>query len=178
MQELSFSYRAKQEIIERINSRDKADACLMGVLLCANKLGTDEISVLTENAMLRDFFVLNVGRILGCDDGVTVGEIQRRGSAVLYDLSITRAQDRLFILDYFQLDESRGMSRDDLPKEKYVETWFLLVGMVCGRHFPCVRQRAQPRKEISHGVRYADAGALQLAGASAYRQLRDNPEAR
>ena len=132
MQELSFSYRAKQEIIERINSRDKADACLMGVLLCANKLGTDEISVLTENAMLRDFFVLNVGRILGCDDGVTVGEIQRRGSAVLYDLSITRAQDRLFILDYFQLDESRGMSRDDLPKEKYYPYVVGGIFLACG----------------------------------------------
>ena len=117
--ELSFSYRAKQEIIERINSRDKADACLMGVLLCANSLSVDEINVLTENPMLRDFFVLNVNRILECDNGVEVIEIQRRNSAVLFDLRITRREDRLFILDYFQLDESRGMTKEDLPKAKY-----------------------------------------------------------
>ena len=71
MEEHSFSYRAKNEIIQRINSRDKADACLMGVLLCANSLNDREITVLTENKLLRDFFVLNVNRILDCDDGDT-----------------------------------------------------------------------------------------------------------
>ncbi|MBO5576324.1 MAG: DNA-binding protein WhiA [Ruminococcus sp.] len=91
----------------------------MGVLLCANSLSVDEINVLTENPMLRDFFVLNVNRILECDNGVEVIEIQRRHSAVLFDLRITRREDRLFILDYFQLDESRGMTKEDLPKAKY-----------------------------------------------------------
>ncbi len=132
MQELSFSYRAKQEIIERINSRDKADACLMGVLLCANSLSDSEITVLTENAMLRDFFVLNVGRILECDDAVEVIEIQRKNTVVLYDLRIKRAQDRLALLDYFQLDESRGMSREDLPKEKYYPFVVGGIFLACG----------------------------------------------
>lgn len=132
--ELSFSLRAKQEIIERINSRDKADACLMGVLLCANELSTDDITVLTENALLRDFFVMNVNRILESSDAVSVTEIQRRNSVVLYDMKITNAGDRLYILDYFQLDESRGMSYDDLPKPKYypyvVGGLFLACGSV------------------------------------------------
>ncbi len=132
MEEHSFSYRAKNEIIQRINSRDKADACLMGVLLCANSLNDREITVLTENKLLRDFFVLNVNRILDCDDGVEVNEIQRKHSAVLYDLCIPRAQDRLFILDYFQLDESRGMSRDDLPKAKYYPYVVGGIFLACG----------------------------------------------
>ena len=132
MEEHSFSYRAKNEIIQRINSRDKADACLMGVLLCANSLNDGEITVLTENKLLRDFFVLNVNRILECDDGVEVNEIQRKHSAVLYDLCIPRAQDRLFILDYFQLDESRGMSRDDLPKAKYYPYVVGGIFLACG----------------------------------------------
>ena len=121
MEEHSFSYRAKNEIIQRINSRDKADACLMGVLLCANSLNDGEITVLTENKLLRDFFVLNVNRILECDDGVEVNEIQRKHSAVLYDL-----------FDYFQLDESRGMSRDDLPKAKYYPYVVGGIFLACG----------------------------------------------
>ena len=132
MEEHSFSYRAKNEIIQRINSRDKADACLMGVLLCANSLNDREITVLTENKLLRDFFVLNVNRILDCDDGVDVNEIQRKHSAVLYDLCIPRSQDRLFILDYFQLDQSRGMSRDDLPKAKYYPYVVGGIFLACG----------------------------------------------
>ena len=132
MEEHSFSYRAKNEIIQRINSRDKADACLMGVLLCANSLNDREITVLTENKLLRDFFVLNVNRILDCDDGVEINEIQRKHSAVLYDLCIPRSQDRLFILDYFQLDQSRGMSRDDLPKAKYYPYVVGGIFLACG----------------------------------------------
>lgn len=132
MEEHSFSYRAKNEIIQRINSRDKADACLMGVLLCANSLNDREITVLTENKLLRDFFVLNVNRILDCGDGVEVNEIQRKHSAVLYDLCIPRSQDRLFILDYFQLDQSRGMSRDDLPKTKYYPYVVGGIFLACG----------------------------------------------
>ena len=104
----------------------------MGVLLCANSLNDREITVLTENKLLRDFFVLNVNRILDCDDGVEVNEIQRKHSAVLYDLSIPRSQDRLFILDYFQLDQSRGMSRDDLPKAKYYPYVVGGIFLACG----------------------------------------------
>lgn len=132
MHEQSFSYRAKQEIISRINSRDKADACLMGVLLCANSLGTDMINVLTENPLLRDFFVMNVNRILDRQDAVEVIVIQRKSSAELYDLRINDARDRLYILNYFQLDQSRGMSKDDLPKKKYYPYVVGGIFLACG----------------------------------------------
>lgn len=132
MQEHSFSYRAKQEIIERINSRDKADACLMGVLLCANSLSDEDITVLTENALLRDFFVLNVGRILESSDAVEVTQIQRKNTVVLYDMRIRNKQDRLYLLDYFQLDESRGMTKDDLPKPKYYPYVVGGIFLACG----------------------------------------------
>ena len=132
MQEHSFSYRAKQEIIERINSRDKADACLMGVLLCANSLSDENITVLTENALLRDFFVLNVSRILENSDAVEVTEIHRKNTVVLYDMRIKNQQDRLYLLDYFQLDESRGMTKDDLPKQKYYPYVVGGIFLACG----------------------------------------------
>ena len=130
--ELSFSLRAKQEIIQRINSKDKADACLMGILLCANELSDSAITVLTENKLLCDFIVLNVSRILGCDDAVTVTEIQRSNTVVLYDLRIPSEQDRLYLLDYFQLDQSRGMTYDDLPKAKYYPYVVGGIFLACG----------------------------------------------
>ena len=132
MQQHSFSYRAKQEIIERINSRDKADACLMGVLLCANSLSYEDITVLTENALLRDFFVLNVERILGSSNAVEVTQIQRKNTVVLYDMKIRSEQDRLYLLDYFQLDESRGMTSDDLPKPKFYPYVIGGIFLACG----------------------------------------------
>lgn len=130
--EQSFSYRAKQEIIQRINSRDKADACLMGVLLCANELSADSIIVLTENKLLCDFFVLNVDRILGKKNSVKITKIQRSDTVVLYDLRIASKEDRLSILEYFQLDESRGMSYDDLPKAKYYPYVVGGIFLACG----------------------------------------------
>ena len=38
MAELSFSQKVKEEIISRINSPAKAEACLYGLLCCCNEL--------------------------------------------------------------------------------------------------------------------------------------------
>ena len=59
MEDVSFSYRAKEEIISKINSKPKADVCMMGMLTYCNCLSDDEISFLTENKAVADFFVLN-----------------------------------------------------------------------------------------------------------------------
>ena len=60
MDELSFSYNVKAEIIDKINSTHKADACLMGLLCCCNELSDKNILFLTENVQVKDFFVRNV----------------------------------------------------------------------------------------------------------------------
>ena len=64
MDEMSFSYRVKSEIIDKINTSQKADACLMGLLCCCNELSDREILFLTENSLVKDFFVRNVCRVL------------------------------------------------------------------------------------------------------------------
>ena len=52
---LSFSQKVKSEIISRINSSAKADACLYGLLLCTNSLSDEEILFLTESKQVADF---------------------------------------------------------------------------------------------------------------------------
>ncbi len=66
--------RAKEEIISKINSKPKADVCMMGMLTYCNCLSDDEISFLTENKAVADFFVLNTGRITGNENAVLVTE--------------------------------------------------------------------------------------------------------
>ena len=83
MEDVSFSYRAKEEIISKINSKPKADVCMMGMLTYCNCLSDDEISFLTENKAVADFFVLNTGRITGNENAVVVTEQKKRNGVVL-----------------------------------------------------------------------------------------------
>ena len=97
MEDVSFSYRAKEEIISKINSKPKADVCMMGMLTYCNCLSDDEISFLTENKAVADFFVLNTGRITGNENAVSVTEQKKRNGVVLYALDIPEREDRFLV---------------------------------------------------------------------------------
>ena len=90
----------------------------MGMLTYCNCLSDDEISFLTENKAVADFFVLNTGRITGNENAVLVTEQKKRNGVVLYALDIPEREDRLTLLDYFRMDKSRRLEEADLPKEK------------------------------------------------------------
>lgn len=55
MEKQSFSYHAKEEILEKINTKAKADVCLMGILVFCNILSDREIVFLTEHSSVADF---------------------------------------------------------------------------------------------------------------------------
>lgn len=128
----SFSVNVKKEIIDRINSRSKADVCLMGLLTYCNKLSDKEISFLTENENVRDFFVRNVCRLLERDDSVIVTEMGRKNSGALYNVEVAGADNRLELLDMFRMDQSRRLTPDDLPKEKYLPQLIAGIFLACG----------------------------------------------
>ena len=132
MEEMSFSYRVKTEIIEKINSSQKADACLMGLLCCCNELSDREILFLTENALVKDFFIRNVGRILQDEDAVEVSEAERKNGVVLYSLTIPDKAQRIYLLDYFGMDESRRLTEDFLPKDKFFPQLAAGIFLACG----------------------------------------------
>ncbi len=128
----SFSVNVKKEIIDRINSRSKADVCLMGLLTYCNKLSDKEISFLTENENVRDFFVKNVCRLLERDDAVLVTQTSRKNSGALYNVEVAGADNRLALLDMFRMDQSRRLTPDDLPKEKYLPQLIAGIFLACG----------------------------------------------
>ena len=132
MEDVSFSYRAKEEIISKINSKPKADVCMMGMLTYCNCLSDDEISFLTENKAVADFFVLNTGRITGNENAVVVTEQKKRNGVVLYALDIPEREDRLMLLDYFRMDKSRRVEEADLPKEKFYPQLVAGIFLACG----------------------------------------------
>jgi len=132
VEELSFSYKVKSEIIDRINSRQKADACIMGMLCCCNNLSDEEILFLTENKTTVDFFVHNIERILECEGCVSVCEADRKNGVTLYSLEIPDKQQRIYLLDYFGIDESRRLTEDYLPKPKFYSQLIAGIFLACG----------------------------------------------
>ena len=132
MDELSFSYNVKAEIIDKINSTHKADACLMGLLCCCNELSDRNILFLTENVQVKDFFVRNVCRILVDEDTVNVNSAERKGGVTLYSLTVPDKEQRIYLLDYFGMDESRRLTEEYLPKDKYFPQLAAGIFLACG----------------------------------------------
>ena len=132
MDEMSFSYRVKAEIIERINTSQKADACLMGLLCCCNELSDRGILFLTENTAVKDFFVRNVCRILQDENAVDINEAERRNGVTLYSLTLPDKEQRIYLLDYFGMDESRRLTEEYLPKDKFFPQLTAGIFMACG----------------------------------------------
>ena len=132
MDEMSFSYRVKSEIIDKINTSQKADACLMGLLCCCNELSDRGILFLTENTSVKDFFVRNVCRILQDENAVEVSEAERRSGVTLYSLTLPDKEQRIYLLDYFGMDESRRLTEEYLPKDKFFPQLTAGIFLACG----------------------------------------------
>lgn len=128
----SFSYNVKDEILTRINSHDKADVCLMGILTFCNQLDDKEIVFLTEHKGTADFFVSNAARICGDETAVRVSEMGKKDSATLYRLEVDLAENRMKLLNYFRMDSSRRLTPDDLPKQKYYPQLIAGIFLSCG----------------------------------------------
>lgn len=130
--EISFSYKVKEEIISRINSKPKADVCLLGMLTFCNSLSDKEIVFLTENKSVADFFQLNVNRICEDENAVSVLEMPKKNDVILYNLSVCGDENRLILLEYFRIDSSRRLLPEDLPKKKYYPQLVSGIFLACG----------------------------------------------
>lgn len=132
MEDRSFSYNVKAEIIEKIKSRDKADACLMGMLCCCNALSDREILFLTENKVVADFYVKNVCRILEDDGALEIAQAERKNGVILYSISMPDKGQRIYLLDHFGIDESRRLTEEYLPKKKLYPQLAAGIFLACG----------------------------------------------
>ncbi len=127
----SFSYNIKEEILLGINTKDKADAAMLGLLSFANSLDDKRIMLLTENERVKDFFKLNAERICG-EGSVLVDESLKRGEQTLYTIDIQGEAERIELLSYLQIDSSRRLTDDDLPKEKLCPYVIAGAFLACG----------------------------------------------
>lgn len=132
MKEQSFSYKVKEEIISKINSKPKADACLMGILTFCNNLSADEIVFLTEHDIVADFFKNNVSRICDDSDAVLVTYTEKKNNVTLFNLSVRGEENRIALLDYFRMDSARRLTPDELPKDKFFPQLLSGIFLACG----------------------------------------------
>lgn len=128
---LSFSQKVKEEIITRINSSAKADACLYGLLLCTNVLDSDEITLLTETGTVAEFFEHNVNRICG-EGSVMITSSVRGGGAVMFSLSVTQADKRNRLLNYFHIGSGRKRENEKYPKQSHTSLMIAGMFLSCG----------------------------------------------
>lgn len=131
MSEQSFSKQVKEEIISKINSVQKADACLFGILLCANELGADEITLLTETKTIADFFELNVKRICG-ENSVEFTSTDRGSGAAMLSLAVKGAEERAKLLEHFHIVDGRHCSKTNYPKKSLYPYMAAGMFLACG----------------------------------------------
>lgn len=132
MDNRSFSYSVKDELLSKITSRAKADVCLMGMLVFCNVLSDSEIVFLTEHSGAADFFSQNCSRICGSKNAVSITVTEKKDSSKLYRLEIGDPSDRLALLEYFRMDSSRRLTKDDLPKPQYYPQLISGIFISCG----------------------------------------------
>lgn len=131
MSERSFSQKVKEEIISRINSAQKADACLFGMLICANTVTEKEISLLTESKEVYEFFEKNVSRIAGADS-VFLRVTDRGQDASMYDMSIPDNECRKKLFGHFKIDITDKSRAWAFPKPSLYPQMIAGMFLSCG----------------------------------------------
>ena len=95
----SFSYAVKDEILDSINTRQKADACFMGLVFACKQADADRISFVTENNRTAEFFARS------CKD-ITKREVQfntlKKSNSTVYSLVLTGNLSGA-VFDYFKI---------------------------------------------------------------------------
>ncbi|MBR1384380.1 MAG: DNA-binding protein WhiA [Ruminococcus sp.] len=132
MDNKSFSYNVKSEILSKITGREKCDTCLMGILVFCNILDDKQIVLLTEHEGVADFFERNCARVCEDEAAVSVSEISKKETSTLFRLEISGHDNRMKLLNYFRMDSSRRLTPDDLPKAKYYPQLISGIFLSCG----------------------------------------------
>ena len=130
MAELSFSQKVKEEIISRINSPAKAEACLYGLLCCCNELSRESIVLLTENKSVADFFAYNAEKL--CGSGSVEISCMDRGGSVMYELSVNGAEAREKLLSHFHITDRRISDKPNYPKQSLYPQMAAGMFLACG----------------------------------------------
>lgn len=129
----SFSYRVKSEILEGIKSRQKADACLLGILYTCKVFSESEILFVTENENTVNFFIRSINKICDAENSVNI-KINKKTNASVYTLNVKDEYiERLFYYyklpyDYVENNYEKAV----LPKSKFISNFIAGAFLSCG----------------------------------------------
>ncbi len=126
----SFSYLVKSEIIDNLNSFDKANAAVLGILKLSKNFDRSNITMITENEKVAGFLANQLNKICG-HDAVNIKNLRKSEKSNLFTVRVDNQVDRDFIIDFFKVKDKR-LSKDDLPKKRFIPSLIAGVFLACG----------------------------------------------
>lgn len=129
----SFSYRVKSEILDEINSRPKADACLLGMLYTCKEFSDKCVLFVTENENTAGFFEKSIDKICESRGCVRITE-NKKTNGVVYTLE-GDAECAAKLFEYYKLDKNfceNNYEKAVLPKKKLLPQFFGGAFISCG----------------------------------------------
>lgn len=129
----SFSYRVKSEILDEINTRPKADACLLGMLYTCKEISREGVLFVTENEKTVQFFVRSINKICENEQAVVVSENKKTKSTVF--TAEVGAENAGKLFSYYKLPfdyAENSFEKAVLPKKKLLPQFFGGAFISCG----------------------------------------------
>lgn len=126
----SFSYQVKSEIIDNLNSFDKANAAVLGILKLSKSFDKDSITLVTENEKVARFTANHLNKICG-HSAVKIRDLRKSEKSNLFTVSADDEKDREFILNFFKVKDKR-LLENNLPKKRLVPNLIAGIFLACG----------------------------------------------
>lgn len=126
----SFSYHVKSEIIDNLNSFDKANAAVLGMLKFSKSFNKDNIMLITENERVSNFLANQLNKICG-HEAVSIKDLRKSEKSNLFTVSVDNESDRVFILDFFKVCDNR-LLKENLPKKRFIPNLISGIFLACG----------------------------------------------
>ncbi len=126
----SFSYQVKSEIIDSLNTYDKANAALLGILKFSKSFDRDSIIFITENEKVSEFFINQLNKVCG-HKAVSSKNLRKSEKSNFFTLSVDNAADREFLLDFFKV-KGKGLLKESLPKKRFIPNLIAGIFLACG----------------------------------------------
>lgn len=132
---MSFSYTVKEEIAQSINNKQKAKACLYGMLMFGKEFSLNQITLQTENLIVAELFKKLVGQALEDDNAVETTITNKKNNITLYSLKIENPSSLKSLHEYFELDytsEQLDIETEKVGKQKYLSFFVAGAFLACG----------------------------------------------
>lgn len=129
----SFSYRVKSEILDGINSRQKADACLLGMLYTCKEFTSDGVLFVTENERTVLFFEKSINKICEADNAVLING-NKKGKSTVFNAEVNSTYSKK-LFDYYKISgdfSENNYEKAPLPKKKLLPQFFGGAFISCG----------------------------------------------